>query len=128
MSATTITGASANDSTSAVRDTAEGSKNRTIAGAIKGLFRKAAKAGTFRPAGTPRPKTRRRKGGEDTHAAFPKAWRATMTRTRPAFAAASIFMSATLDWLHLWQAGPGASGTEQGNAPNAVSNHLSPHP
>jgi hypothetical protein len=54
-------GTNAKDSTLAVRDTARGSENRTIAGAIKGLFRTATKAVTGRVDDEP-PVTRRRKG------------------------------------------------------------------
>ena len=48
--------------TPAARDTAGGSKNRTMPGAIKGLFRGACKALTRRLAGAPAPVRRRRRG------------------------------------------------------------------
>jgi hypothetical protein len=51
---------SENDSTGAVRDTAPGSKNRTITGTIKGLFRDAVNALTRRDEDEPQPPRRRR--------------------------------------------------------------------
>ena len=59
--------ASENGSTSAVRDMAEGSKDRTIAGAIKGLFSDAAKI-LMRPDDEELPSPRRR--GGDTEKGF----------------------------------------------------------
>jgi hypothetical protein len=53
------------DSTLAVRDMARGSKNRTNPGAIKGLFRKAAKAAT-NSGDEPKPATKRRRRGGET--------------------------------------------------------------
>lgn len=50
------------DSTFAVRATAEGSKHRTITGAIKGLFRDAVKALLQKDEDDPRPKPGRRRG------------------------------------------------------------------
>ena len=71
--ATTITDASANDSTPAVRDTAGDSKNRTIAGAIKGLFQLAARSVTAADDEAPRPKKeKRRRGGSEGRAFSPR--------------------------------------------------------
>jgi hypothetical protein len=91
------------------------------------LFRAVAKAVTPR-AEQPKPKTRRRRRGEDTHDLFLRAWRMATIRTRiAAYTAASIFMSETLDWLH-WQHGYTASSSEPDSAANTVGNHLSPNP
>jgi hypothetical protein len=87
--ATTTAGASENDSTRAVRDTARGSKNRTssgtirlrqgFAGQVKRLFREAGKAIAQRD-DDPQPKPPRRK--EDTgRAAFTKAAKKIMRRS-----------------------------------------------
>jgi len=62
--ATTITSASANDSTCAVRDTAQGSRNRTITGSIRALFRSAAKAVTDADDEPPPERRRDRKEGD----------------------------------------------------------------
>jgi len=119
---------SENASTSAVRDTAEGSKNRTIAGTIKGLFRKVAKAITHDDA-EPAPEPRRRRSGE-TEGEFRKLVRqithhiaaagatargryaalrpvkaapaASITAVDP-YIAAGLYLSDTLDWLQLWE-------------------------
>lgn len=56
-----IEGKAWSDRTSAVRDTAEGSKSRTITGAIKGLFREAVKVLMRRNEAEP-PPARRRSG------------------------------------------------------------------
>jgi hypothetical protein len=56
---TTTEDASAKDSTLAVRDTAGGSKNRTIPGAIKALFRRVANLIAARNEDEPKPETRR---------------------------------------------------------------------
>jgi hypothetical protein len=66
LGATTSTNGSANEieTSSAVRDTAGRSKNRTIAGAIKQLFRAAAKAITGASEDEPQPARRRKKEGE----------------------------------------------------------------
>jgi hypothetical protein len=82
------------------------------------------------PAPKPAPgkSRRRRSGGEDTRDLFPRAWRAAFIRTRiAAIAAASVFMSETLDWLH-WQHGYTASSSEHSSAANVAGNHLSPNP
>jgi hypothetical protein len=79
------------------------------------------------PAPKPAAKKKSRRRGEDTHDLVPQAWRAAMMRTRhAAVAAASIFMSETLDWLH-WQHGYTASSSEPPTA-NTAGNHLSPNP
>jgi hypothetical protein len=76
----------------------------------------------------PKPTTRRRRRGEDTRDLFPRAWRMATIRTRiAAYAAASIFMSETLDWLH-WEHGYTASSSEHESAANVTGNHLSPNP
>jgi hypothetical protein len=127
---TTTTGsAGENDSTCAVRDTAQGSKDRTIAGTIKRLFRDVAKAIT-RALDAPQPKARRRRrSGEDTRDPFPAVARKmagrAATQTQP-HVAASICLSETLDWLHLWHNDAAASGYP-GGAFDMKSNHLSPH-
>jgi hypothetical protein len=77
----------------------------------------------------PKPKTRRRKSGEDTRAAFPAAaGKIARNTSRPprAYAAASIIMSETLDWLHIWHHHDAAVGSDQGNGFNTSQNHLSP--
>lgn len=53
---------SESDRTGAVRDTASGSKHRTITETIKGLFRAAMNAVTRRDETEPRPPRRRRRG------------------------------------------------------------------
>jgi len=64
LRATTITGASANDSGPAVRNTAGPDKVRTIADSIKGLFRSAAKAITGEAEDKPQPRRRGKKEGD----------------------------------------------------------------
>lgn len=125
---TTTTGASANDRTRAASDTARGTKQQTITGGIKELFRKAAKAVTGRADDAPRPKTRRRKKGEDTRDAFPAAARlmAGHHARRQHANAASTFLSETLDWLNLWNHNTAATGSP-GSDSNTPSNHLSLH-
>jgi hypothetical protein len=61
-----IEGASETDSTCAVRDTAQGSQNRTIAGAVKALFRDAVQAllGRDHAEDEPQPEGRGKKDGE----------------------------------------------------------------
>lgn len=70
--------ASANDDTLAVRDTAGGSKNRTITGAINGLFREAVKVLTRRAEDEEPPRERRR--GGDTEGAFQRLARKVARR------------------------------------------------
>lgn len=117
--------ASENDSTFAVRDTAEGSKNRTIAGAIESLFRSVAKAIIGRDEDEPQPETRRRRSGETegdlrkpvvrSYLAAKPAARGRYAALRPtkveaavfapadAYAGAGMCLADTLDWLNLWQ-------------------------
>ena len=105
-----------------------GSKDRTIAGTIRRLFRDVAKAIT-RALDAPQPKIRRRRSGEDARDPFPavarKMARRAATQTQP-HVAASICLSETLDWLHLWHNDAAASGYP-GGAFDMKSNHLSPH-
>ncbi|MGE4046253.1 MAG: hypothetical protein AB7F35_15460 [Acetobacteraceae bacterium] len=148
MTATASTSTSENDSTLAVRDTAGGSKNRTIAGAIKGLFRSVAKAIT-REEEEPKPEPRRRRSGEtegdfrklgrklarrfDPHKSFrrlaKKAARRrhrTMKLPAEAYTGAHAYLSHTLDWLNLWHHDAAAS-SEFSSSFDANSDHLSPH-
>jgi len=96
--------ASENDSTRAVRDTARGTKNQTIAGAIKGWFREAVKAITGRDEDEPPPVLRRRSG--ETGRGFAMAAKAALRRAvrvpPEVYAAATAYLSDTLDWLNLW--------------------------
>jgi hypothetical protein len=140
---------SENASTSAVRDTAEGSKNRTIAGAIKGLFRKVAKAITH-DKDEPRPEARRRRNGE-TEGGFRKlarkiarqlttartaahgryaALRPVKTEQTPADAHADVglYLSDTLDWLNLWWQGNTADDLWIGDDFNAKQDQSYPQP
>jgi hypothetical protein len=100
-----IEGASANDSTRAVGDTARGTKNQTIAGAIKGWFREAVKAVTGRDEDEPQPVSRRRSG--ETDRGFAMAAKAALRRAvrvpADAYAAVTAYLSDTLDWLNLWE-------------------------
>jgi hypothetical protein len=77
------------ETSSAVRDTAERSKNRTIIGGIEALFRAAAKC--LEPENEPRPARRRQKDGTDT-GSFRIAARSIMRRAArlPADAAAKL--------------------------------------
>jgi hypothetical protein len=101
---TTITSASANETSSAVRDTAgRTAKPLTIIGGLKSLFRAVAKAVAERIDGAPRPtKARRRKSGEDTRELFPRARHMATARAKP-IAAATAYLAQTLDWLQLWE-------------------------
>jgi hypothetical protein len=49
-----------------------------------------------------RPKTRRRKSGDDTRELFPRA-RHMMTKRAKPHAAATATLAETLDWLQLWE-------------------------
>jgi hypothetical protein len=106
-------------STSAVRDTAGGSRNRTT---IKGLFKAALKAITQRDDDAPQPRTRRRGekegGGPILMRLFPRPAGRPAARGRYATlragaatphlaqggheAQAALYLSDTLDWLKLW--------------------------
>jgi hypothetical protein len=118
--------ASENDRTSAVRDTAEGNKHRTITGAIKGLFRTAVRAITRRDEDEPQP---RRRSGE-TGKAFAMAARATLRRAvglpAQAYAGATAFLSETLDWLNLWHNDADAAA-ELNDGAEPQQNFLFPH-
>ena len=113
------------ETSSAVRDTAERSKPRTIIGEIRRLFRAAAKAVVERVADILQPKTRRRRSGEDTRELFPRAWRRAAAHKIPAsHATATVYLADTLDWLQLWH-----PTTEFGGDPassyNASPTHFS---
>jgi len=73
----------------------------TITGSIKALFRTAAKAVAERINDAPRPKTRRRKSGEDTRELFARARHMATRQTRPR-AAATGYLADPLDWQP-WQ-------------------------
>jgi hypothetical protein len=75
-----------------------------------------------------RPKTRRRRSGEDTRDAFPPTWRRLIRRIRPAesHTAGSIFPSEMLDWSHLWHS-DATQGTDHHHGTETTPNHLTPH-
>jgi hypothetical protein len=122
-----ITSGSANDRTCAVRDTAQGSKNHTISGAIKEMFREAVKAIT----GPEAEETPRRRQRGDTERGFQMVAKAVVRRTaqlpQEAYVAAISFLSDARDWLSVWD-NEFASGEQLHNeTENADSNHLFPH-
>jgi hypothetical protein len=94
------------------RDFAGPSKNQTISGAIRGLFRAAVKAVTRSDDDEP-PPPRRRRG--ETDKGFVLASRAALRRTVSmpceAYAAATAYLADTIDWLNLWQ--DNAEGADQ---------------
>jgi hypothetical protein len=108
---------SENGSTFAVRDTAKGSKNRTIAGAIKALFRKTAQLVSGRDDDEPRPQTRRRGRGETEGDLRKPMLRPSRAAARGRYAAlqpvkaeqaaavesAGLYLADTLAWLQLWE-------------------------
>jgi hypothetical protein len=75
------------------------------------------------------PQPPRRRGGGDTRTLFPAAARKIMRRTvrvpAQAYAAASAYLSDTLDWLNLWgdEVDSGAELKDEIDA----KKHLSPH-
>jgi hypothetical protein len=125
-----ITAASASeiDGSRSVRNTGRRSENRTIPGAVRELFRGAVKAITRRAEDDP-PQPPRRRGGGDTRTLFPVAARTILRHTArvpaQAYAAASAYLSDTLDWLNLWHDDMD-SGTELKDEIDARK-HLSPH-
>jgi hypothetical protein len=123
----TTEGASANDSTRAVRDTVRGSENQPTA--IKELFRRAIKMITGRDADKPEPDSK--KGHGDAEGAFHPAANAVVTRARrlseEAYAAAIGFLSDALEWMHI--CGDDALSHDTFDAgQETASNHLHPHP
>jgi hypothetical protein len=131
MIAITAEDASENDRTRAVRDTARGTKNQTTEGSAgtRQLFRDAIKAVLHRAEDEPTPEPRRRSG--DTGRGFGLAARAIVQRAvrlpSAAYAAATEFLSDTLDWLNLWHDNMEGGG-EPADICDTKSNHLSPHP
>jgi hypothetical protein len=117
-----IEGASANDSTRTVSDTGRGSKEQPKAGfsgALRRLFRQAAKTLTVRDDAPALKKSRR----EDTGKRFTKA-ASRLTRLRAPAAVALPWLVDTLDWLNLWDCGgPEWTDDVSQGGPN---NHLSP--
>jgi hypothetical protein len=80
---------------------------RNPAAALKAAFRQVVKAITRREEHEPKPQTRRRRGESDR--ALRMTARATLRRAPrlppQAYAAASMYLADTLDWLNLWQEG-----------------------
>ena len=74
-----------------------------IGGALRRLFRQAAKTFAGR-ADAPAPKKSSRRRGDDTARRFSKA-AGRLTRFRLPAAAALPWLADTLDWLNLWQPG-----------------------
>ena len=72
---------------------------------------------------TLRPKTRRRKSGDDTRELFPRA-RHLARRTTPR-AAATAYLAETLDWLHLWDNNADI-GSHAASSYNAEQSHSRP--
>jgi hypothetical protein len=125
---TSSEGVSENETSPADRDFAGPSKNRTISGAIRGVFRAAVKAITRRDEDeSPRP---RRRSGE-TDKAFIMAARATFRRAVAipieAYAAATAFLADTLDWLNLWQDNAESADQLDNETNNPDTNHTSLH-
>jgi hypothetical protein len=110
-------------STSADRASAEGSKNRTIPGAIKRLFRAVANALTWRDDEAHEPRRRRRSGETEgelrkplvhpdpadapaargRYAALQPAKAEKAAREADPYVGAHAYLSDTLHWLNLWQ-------------------------
>jgi hypothetical protein len=125
---TTITSENAKHRTCAVRDTAQGNKNRTITEAIKKLFRETGKTFARRDVDEPQPEQRRRRNGE-TDRSFGPASRAILRRAikLPSAAyAGATFLSDALDWLNLWRVDPVAT-RDPDAAIHTETNHLFPH-
>jgi hypothetical protein len=138
--------ASENGSTSPVRDTGEGSKNRPILGAIKGLFRDAVKALT-RHEDEERPDPRRRRG--ETEGDFRKLARKiarrfdarkqfrkvaknrahrrvrTLILSPEEWGAPDAHLTNTLDLVNLWNNDMSGS-SDYGGGFDASRDHISP--
>jgi hypothetical protein len=97
--ATTIT--SANETSPADRDSAGPSKNRTIAGAVKALFKEAHAIFACITEDAPTPPRRRR--GETDKSFGPAANIVRRVAEIPVCTATRLWLSETLDWLNLWQ-------------------------
>jgi hypothetical protein len=134
----------ANDDSCAAGDAAQRSKNRTIVGAIKGLFHHAAKA-VLRRGQDETPKPRRRRGeteGDFARLARRFSRRADVRRDfkqraaiarrylaipAEAYAVATAYLASTLDMLNQWNHdGGGDADFDEGFDTN--QNHISPQP
>jgi hypothetical protein len=97
------------------------------AGSIAAIWKAARRAVTNRE-NQPRPRTRRRKEKDETgRAAFIKAANTVLQLRLPRTYAAAVFLSQTLDWLHLWHQDATPSSSGPGSAFNTQQNYLSPH-
>jgi hypothetical protein len=119
--------------TSAVRDTAGGeSKARTSIGsaaAIRQLFRTVAKT-ALRPI-EEEPAPPRRRSGETDKKAFRLAAKTVLRRVvqipADAYAATTLYLAETLDWLNLWEANSLHDGGDLDSDNNTKQNYSSPH-
>jgi hypothetical protein len=106
-----------------------GNEKRTTAGggAVRRLFRQAAKVlSQLAPGRAPKKSSRR---GGDTSQQFRRTAQKIMrSRARPAAACgtAVLWLADALDWLDLWH--HTAPGAELSDEQQAEPNHLSPHP
>jgi hypothetical protein len=117
--------ASENDSTFAVRNTAKGSKNQTIPGAIKSLFKAATKEITRRQEDEPAAARRRRRGETGRVFANAKAlFRRSVKLPAQAYVAAT-FLADTFEWLNYWSQDNDVDTDTDANF-NATQEHLSP--
>jgi hypothetical protein len=120
---------SAKDRTRAVRDTARGSKNQTIAGAMKELFREAAGILTRHESDELKPETRRGRG--ETDRGFHMAAKTTLQRAvrmpADAYSAATAFLADARDWLNLWHDDTASIDDPNSGCHHPYTNHLHPH-
>jgi hypothetical protein len=93
-----------------------------VGGALRRLFRQAAKTVAGRdPAPAPKKSGRRR--GDDTGQRFTRAAN-RLTRVRAPAVAALPWLADTLDWLNLWH--PGGPEFTDDLSQGGPNNHLSP--